>query len=137
MKTLPDVPWQRKGCRHSKEFRRDRQSYTDIRISNKMLVAGNWSFRVTCNEPLCLELWGLAYSFRFSGCSFFTGAFCTTRDYLCSFTWTLLTPATRGGKCLKRRNFSITENSPTAATCMQSLGSAERLQVLPPHRAGC
>lgn len=75
MKTLPDVPWQRKGCRHSKEFRRDRQSYTDIRISIKMLVAGNWSFCFTCNEPLCLELWGLAYSFRFSGCSFFTGAF--------------------------------------------------------------
>lgn len=30
MKALTDVPWQRKGCRHSKEFRRDRQSYMDI-----------------------------------------------------------------------------------------------------------
>lgn len=55
-----------------------------------MLVAGSWSFRVTCNEPLCLGLWGLAYSFRFSGCSFFTGAFvpqetiCVVLRGLCS-----------------------------------------------------
>lgn len=121
-----------------------------------------------------LCVWGLAYSFLFSGCSFFTGAFCTKRDYLCNFTRTLVTPAMRGGKCLIRRNFAITQNldliwttshtfkkyeisscktwtrqvfvcvyaitlrnSLTAATCMQSLSSAEHLQVLPPRRAGC
>lgn len=28
-------------------------------------------------------------------------------------------------------------NSLTAATCMQSLGSAEHLQVLPPRSPGC
>lgn len=74
-----------------------------------MLVAGSWSFCVTCNEPLCLGLRGLAYSFLFSGCSFFTGAFLYHKR-LCNFTWTSVTLASRGGKCLIRRNFPVTEN---------------------------
>lgn len=177
MKTLTDVPWQRKGCRHSKEFRRDRQSYMDIgkesQIKCLWLGAGVFVLPV-----MSLCVWGFGawpIPFFFSGCSFFTGAFCTTRDYLCNFTWTSVTLASRGGKCLIRRNFPVTENldliwtawhtlkntkfqvarlgtgkclyvyvqavalsnSLTAATCMQSLGSAERLQVLPPCRPGC
>lgn len=128
MKTLPDVPWQRKGCRHSKEFRRDRQSYTDIRKESQIkclrLGAGVFVLPVT---SLCV--WGSGpwpIPFFFSGCSFFTAAFCTTRDYLCSFTWTLLTPATRGGKCLTRRNFSITENLDLIWTTWHTLKKKKR-----------
>lgn len=139
-----------------------------------MLVAGSWSFCVTCNEPLCLGLWGLAYSFLFFWLQLFYWCFLYHKR-LCNFTWTSVTLASRGGKCLIRRNFPVTENldliwtawhtlkntkfqvarlgtgkclyvyvqavalsnSLTAATCMQSLGSAERLQVLPPCRPGC
>lgn len=112
MKTLTDVPWQRKGCRHSKEFRRDRQSYMDIgkesQIKCLWLGAGVFVLPVT---SLCV--WGFGpwpIPFFFLAAAFLLVLFCTTRDYLCNFTWTLVTLATRGGKCLIRRKFPVTEN---------------------------
>lgn len=39
-KSLTDVPWQRKGCRHSKELRKDRQSYMDTGKESQINVCG-------------------------------------------------------------------------------------------------
>lgn len=76
-KTLTDVPWRRKGCRHSKELRQDRQSYMDTGKESQINVCGwSWSFCVTCNVPLVLGP-GLFLSF-FLTAAF--GAFCTTGD---------------------------------------------------------
>lgn len=46
-KTLTDVPWQRKGCRHSKEFRKDRQSYMDTAKESQINVCG-WELEFLC-----------------------------------------------------------------------------------------
>lgn len=72
------------------------------------LGAGVFVLPVT---SLCV--WGFGpwpVPFFFLAAVFFAGAFCTTRDYQCNFTWTPVTLATRGGKCLIRRNFPLTEN---------------------------
>lgn len=82
MKTLTDVPWQRKGCRHSKEFRGDRQLYMDIgkesQIKHLWLGVGVFVLPV-----ISLCVWGFGawpIPFLLLASAFFAGAFCTSRN---------------------------------------------------------
>lgn len=90
MKTLTDVPWQRKGCRHSKEFRRDRQSYMGIgkESQTKCLWLGAQVFVLPVASLWAWDFGAWPMPFFFV-CSYFTGAFCTIL-----FTQTPITPAT-------------------------------------------
>lgn len=76
MKTLTDVPWQRKGCRHSKEFRRDRQSYMGIgkESQTKCLWLGAQVFVLPVASLWAWDFGAWPMPFFFV-CSYFTGAF--------------------------------------------------------------